>query len=1178
MRLTNKIIKYIEQNKDEDYMEILSNDDSWEIFYHFSPMRSSILAWYEFKDDAKVLELGAELGALTGTLCDKCNYVVSVTENEVCAKAIEKRYKNRNNLRVTFGDIQNLEFKENFDYILLIGQLEVSGKGSKVLERYSYYINCVLKYLKYGGKLIIAVDNRYGSRYQCGIPEKYTNIPFLGVNDYLETKSCGYCFNKEEIEKIIDGSNIKYKKYFYPLPDFYFAQEIYSENNLPQSSIKDRVTNYYLYPEMLVRNEDDLLNEAIKNGNFPEVCNSFFIECSQIDELTNVEYAAVSIDRGKNHSFVTTIGNDSIVRKRAVYEEGINYLRESYHNILHIKEKGIKIVPLEFRNNEIKMPYIRAPKLVDYLAEIVLENREKFISCFDKLYEYILNSSEHISIEMNRLSIDGYTGVVLKEAYIDMIPLNCFYSDDNILFFDQEFSYSCYPADYILFRAIRYSYLTHPEIERSYPIEELKKRYHIKEIWNVFLEEEDRFISEFKNYRYYGQFYKWADKRELDRAEFGIKNYKIKKGFDILESSNGTSWHWAISKTAEIEIFNISVIPQDYQVSFDIDAPFSEGTKTVKIYENDELLYDRMLPYTCKIERRLLPGERRNILFEMVGEYIYSENDTRTLAFRIVNLTVNNTDNVEKFAQIDDSLYTVERGFDIQEVDDEQNSWFWALEKKSRIKIYSNKKNRCYEIDFIIEPPPSGKGRDVSISLDGKMIYRGEAPYRYNFSVFFETEGSRTIDFETQSECLSLGVKDTRMAAYQLINFDIKVSASSYEPTPYHQKLKKIQLELLEKLVMVSNKYNLKCFLIYGSLLGAVRHGGMIPWDDDIDVAFLREDYDKILSIADKEFTGRFFLQTPLNDKNSFYGGYLKLRNNETVALEKKNWGKDCSNGVSIDIFPLDNINIKLWKKQIKKINKYQLIIFAKIYSYKRLELNNISIVKWTCLKAYAFCRKHFELCQKLDCLLRKFQEQNCNYIGIMARYLKKDNYIFYNKTDFLNGIRINYSGLDLWVPQNYTECLTKESGMDYELYPIEAQRHPHHYALWELDISYENLKKNLLFDRNVLKTIKNNIILWGSKAGIDCYFRYYAKIAFPKLIICDEERLCGKIYHGITVQKEYELINEYWNQGLYIVICDKFYFKIVRYLNNIGWKNYIIVEPENYMTIEERGKYNGDV
>ena len=87
---------------------------------------------------------------------------------------------------------------------------------------------------------------------------------------------------------------------------------------------------------------------------------------------------------------------------------------------------------------------------------------------------------------------------ILKKAYIELIPLNCFYNEteDQFLFFDQEFVREYYPANYILFRAIHYIYCFTPGAEQRIPQKELQKRYHIEEMWDYFLQEEDTIKQE----------------------------------------------------------------------------------------------------------------------------------------------------------------------------------------------------------------------------------------------------------------------------------------------------------------------------------------------------------------------------------------------------------------------------------------------------------------------------------------------------------------------------------------------------------------------------------------------------------------------------------------------------------------------------------------------------------
>ena len=86
-----------------------------------------------------------------------------------------------------------------------------------------------------------------------------------------------------------------------------------------------------------------------------------------------------------------------------------------------------------------------------------------------------------------------------------------------------------------------------------------------------------------------------------------------------------------------------------------------------------------------------------------------------------------------------------------------------------------------------------------------------------------------------------------------------------------------IALDLLHQFDSICQKYSLRYYLMFGSLLGAVRHNGFIPWDDDVDVAMPREDYEKIMKLKN-EFKHPYFLQNPYSD-NGYYQSFMKLRN-----------------------------------------------------------------------------------------------------------------------------------------------------------------------------------------------------------------------------------------------------------------------------------------------------------
>ena len=147
------------------------------------------------------------------------------------------------------------------------------------------------------------------------------------------------------------------------------------------------------------------------------------------------------------------------------------------------------------------------------------------------------------------------------------------------------------------------------------------------------------------------------------------------------------------------------------------------------------------------------------------------------------------------------------------------------------------------------------------------------------------------------------------------------------------RQLQMIQLEMLIEVDRICNKCGIQYNIIAGTLLGAIRHGGYIPWDDDADVAFLRPEYEKFRKACKTELDRtRFYFQDHRNTKG-YRWGYGKLRRKNTLFLREHQEHMPYKQGIFIDIFPLDGVPDNYFFRSIKNFECFCIrkILWSKV-------------------------------------------------------------------------------------------------------------------------------------------------------------------------------------------------------------------------------------------------------
>ena len=259
------------------------------------------------------------------------------------------------------------------------------------------------------------------------------------------------------------------------------------------------------------------------------------------------------------------------------------------------------------------------------------------------------------------------------------------------------------------------------------------------------------------------------------------------------------------------------------------------------------------------------------------------------------------------------------------------------------------------------------------------------------------------------------------------------------------------ELVMLKEFDAFCTHYQLSYFLIGGALIGAVRHQGFIPWDDDIDIGMLRKDYDIFIEHADEWFKDPYFVQKGWNDQG-YFGRIARIRDSRTTGTIWRDRKKPCNNGVFIEIYPLDNVCEE--ERKLKKQHDKAIMLEKILYHYqypgeaKGLKGKVLNIFS----KAYVSLSSFEKVYKKWDRLCAKYSDKRTTFCDSLTAYWDAGGQRWYLE-DCEDIIELPFEGIMIKAPRNYDRCLRLGYG-DYMTLPPVEERGIQHNRVVYYDVS----------------------------------------------------------------------------------------------------------------------------
>ena len=286
-----------------------------------------------------------------------------------------------------------------------------------------------------------------------------------------------------------------------------------------------------------------------------------------------------------------------------------------------------------------------------------------------------------------------------------------------------------------------------------------------------------------------------------------------------------------------------------------------------------------------------------------------------------------------------------------------------------------------------------------------------------------------------------------------MINLD-KETICGYEVSAQMKRIWAMELDMVETFVAVCQQHGLEYMIMGGTLLGAVRHKGFIPWDNDIDILMPRKDFNKLLKVGPEEFRSPLFFQTPVTEKSRFFSTYVKIRNENGTAATREDYESGINCGIFVDIFCLDEIPNSFWARKLYYRRLNEISKMQRFALGRTLQGGFVNRIKHSLQHIVYHFVYHdpdtatlFEIYQRVA---GAFAGKNCRKVAHQA-FGYWENFIW-DKKDWDDHVQLDFEDMRLEAPKGYDAILRRQYG-DYMKIPDDKSTHD--YFDFNPDVPY---------------------------------------------------------------------------------------------------------------------------